>query len=188
MAHPLANPASGAPVRSSEEMIAELYAELRALAAARLARLPAGHTLQGTALVHEAYLRVSAPGGEAKWQNRAHFFASAAEAMRRVLVDHARKKNALRRGGALQFEPLADLQIASPHPDDRILEVHEALDELERENPKAANVVKLRFFAGLGHDEIAALLEISEKTARRLWDQAKVYLYERIAAKKNSAP
>lgn len=170
--------------QSSADMIQELYSELRTLAAAKMARLRPGQTLQATALVHDAYLRL-ARNSDQRWENRAHFFASAAEAMRRVLVDQARKKNAQRRAGALHAETLDELQLPSPEPDDRILEVHEALEEFEKQNPGAAEVVKLRFFAGLNHEEVAALLDISEKTARRHWNLAKIWLFERISEKKS---
>jgi RNA polymerase sigma factor (TIGR02999 family) len=171
---------------SSEEMIVELYAELRRLASAKLRKLPPGQTLQPTALVHEAYLRLAGQGSQ-RWANRSHFFASAAESMRRILVDQARRKAAQRRPpGALQ-QPLDRMELAAPEPEERLLAVHEVLDELERLHPSQAQIVKLRFFAGLKHEEIAALLAISEKTARRQWNEAKLWLYEKIENRKETS-
>jgi RNA polymerase sigma factor (TIGR02999 family) len=166
---------------NSEEMIAELYGDLRRLAAARLSKLPPGQTLQATALLHDAYLRL-AGSHNARWQNRAHFFASAAEAMRRILVEQARRKAAARRGAGAVRTPLNEVEVSCPEPDERILAVHEALDALELENPIQAQVVKLRFYGGLKHEEIAALLNISEKTARRHWTLAKICLFEKISS------
>ena len=167
-------------VFSSEEMIAELYNELRRLAAAKMQQIAPGHTLQATALVHEAYLRVAGDNSQ-QWSNRGHFFAAAAEAMRRVLIDQARRKAAQRRGANPQLHSLDQVEVTSTEPEERLLAVHEVLDELARESPQLAQVVKLRFFAGMDHNEVAALMDISEKTARRQWNAAKLWLYERIA-------
>jgi RNA polymerase sigma factor (TIGR02999 family) len=171
---------------SSEQMVAELYTELRRLASAKMNKLSPGQTLQATALVHEAYLRLSREPSQ-RWQNRSHFFASAAEAMRRILIDQARRKAALRRAGNAKRAPLEEVEVQSPEPEERLLQVHEVLEELESENQFQAQIVKLRFFAGLKHDEIAALLGISEKTARRQWNFAKVWLYQRISAENRSS-
>jgi RNA polymerase sigma factor (TIGR02999 family) len=168
---------------STEQLVGELYNELRCLAAARISQLPPGQTLQATALVHEAYMRLSREPCHT-WQNRAHFFASAAESMRRILVDQARRKAAVRRAGNSKREPLDELQVSVPHPNDRLLQVHDALDDLELENQLAAQIVKLRFFVGLNHSEVASLLGISEKTARRQWNFARIWLYDQISEKK----
>lgn len=156
-----------------------VYGELRRLAASRMAREACGHTLQPTALVHEAWLRL---GGERSvFDDQAHFFASAAEAMRRILVEKARRKLAIKRGaGAERVELAEDLALPASSPDERLLQIHEALDELAAENPELAEVVKLRFFAGMTNDEAAAAMDLNEKTVRRYWQQAKLWLFERI--------
>ena len=161
-------------------MIAVLYAELRILAASKMRRLAPGHTLQATALVHEVYLRLSrAP--EQRWENKAHFFAAAAEAMRRILIEQARRKATLRRSGNKQRVPLDQVDVEAPEPEDRLLQVDSVMEELHRASPLQAEIVKFRFFVGLNHDEIAALLGISEKTVRRHWNFAKIWLYQRIS-------
>ena len=170
---------------SSEQMVAELYGELRRLASARMNKLTPGQTLQATALVHEAYLRLSREPSQ-RWENPGHFFASASEAMRRILIDQARRKASLRRAGNGLREPLEEIELASQEPEERLLQVHEVLEELESENRLQAQIVKLRFFCGLKHDEVAALLQVSEKTVRRQWNFAKIWLYQRISEKKDS--
>src|SRR5262245_28255218 len=138
-----------------------------------------GQTLQPTALVHEAWVRL---GGETQpdWQNRAHFLAAAAEAMRRILVENARRKLRLKRGGGQERIELHESELQAPVEDEKVLQVHEALDALAAEDPQKAEIVKLRFFVGLGHDEIAALLGVNEKTVRRHWEVAKVKLFQTI--------
>jgi RNA polymerase sigma factor (TIGR02999 family) len=139
-----------------------------------------GHTLQPTALVHEAYLRLG--GAEQfKFENRAHFFAAAAEAMRRILVDSARRHSQLKRGGDREHVELNETRIAAPFEDEKLLLVNEALDDLAREDPIKAEVVKLRYFVGLKHQEIADALGVSEPTVRRHWAVARVRLFELIA-------
>ncbi len=167
--------------RSSAAMIAELYGELRRLAGAKMGRLAPGQTLQATALVHEVYLRLLKEPFQ-RWDNRGHFFAAAAEAMRRILIEQARKKAALRRGGGRDRLSLDEVEVQAPEPEERLLEVDGVLAELEEASPLQAQIVKLRFFAGLKHDEVANLLGISEKTVRRQWNFAKVWLYQRIHA------
>lgn len=162
-----------------EELLSTLYGELRKLASARMAKLPAGQTLQATALVHEAWLRVQ-QSGPVPWQNRAHFFAAAAEAMRRILVDQARRKSAKRHGGGLNRVAVEDVDIVFEAPEEKTLHIHESLELLEREDPMKAQIVKLKFFAGLQHDEIASVLNISDKTLRRHWNAAKIRLFELI--------
>jgi RNA polymerase sigma factor (TIGR02999 family) len=170
--------ASGDDTRSTE-LLASIYAELRRMAAARMAGERADHTLEATALVHEAYLRLV--GGDGNWQNRRHFFGAASEAMRRILVENARRRAAAKHGGGIAMTALDEDVHGLPVPgDDKLLQVHEVLDELEAEDPLKARIVKLRFFAGLGHDEIAALLELNEKTVRRHWELAKVWLFRTI--------
>ena len=161
------------------EVASAIYAELRRMAAGRMAGERSDHTLQPTALVHEAYLRLAGP--DAHWDNRRHFFGAAAEAMRRILVENARRRAAAKRGGKRVDEPLDEHlgHLAAPD-DERLLQVHEVLDQLESEDQLKARIVKLRIFAGLGHDEIAALLGLSERTIRRHWEQAKILLLRMI--------
>jgi len=138
-----------------------------------------GQTLQPTALVHEAWLRLGADQ-QPKWENRAHFLAAAAEAMRRILVEKARRKHRLKRGGGLEPVELHESAIEAPMDDEKVLQVNEALDALAAEDPRQAEVVKLRFFGGLGHHEVAALLGVNEKTVRRDWELAKLRLFQKI--------
>jgi RNA polymerase sigma factor (TIGR02999 family) len=153
-----------------------VYDELRRLAAARLAAEPSGHTLQPTALVHEAYLRLVGPADAARWDSRGHFFAAAAEAMRRILVDHARRKAAARHGGGLARLELEPDLAAAREPREDLLALDEALDRLAVEDPLKAEVVKLRYFAGLTLPETAAALGLSERTAGRHWAYARAWL------------
>jgi RNA polymerase sigma factor (TIGR02999 family) len=180
----LGNAAHG-DAHSLNQLYDQVYAELRAIAAHKMAAERDGHTLQPTALIHEAYLRLG--GAEPfQFENRAHFFAAAAEAMRRILVDSARRKGQLKRGGDLERVELEETRIAAPVEDDKLLLVNEALDALAREDPLKAEVVKLRYFVGLKHQEIADALGVSEPTIRRHWAVAKVRLFELIALQ--SAP
>lgn len=165
--------------QAAAELLPLVYEELRKLAASRMAQEPAGHTLQPTALVHEAWLRLT--GGQPQsWDNRGHFFAAAAEAMRRVLVENARRKKRLRHGGGQERLDLEALDLPAPIQEDKILQVNQALSELSAVNPEQAQVVKLRFFGGLGNAETAAVLGVSEKTVLRYWTHAKAWLYRRI--------
>jgi RNA polymerase sigma factor (TIGR02999 family) len=165
----------------ADELLPLVYEELRKLAAAKMAREAPGQTLQATALVHEAWIRL---GGENQpaWQNRAHFLSAAAEAMRRILVENARRKLRLKRGGGAERVDLHESAIEAPAEDAKILQVHEALEVLSVEDPEKAQIVKLRFFVGLRHEEIAALLGVNEKTVRRHWEVAKVRLFQNIKA------
>ncbi len=175
----LGNVVSG-DAQSLNQLYDQVYAELRAIAAHKMIAERDGHTLQPTALVHEAYQRLG--GAEHfKFSNRAHFFAAAAEAMRRILVDSARRKRQLKRGGDLQRVELEETRIAAPVEDDKLLLVNEALDALAREDPLKAEVVKLRYFVGLKHQEIADALGVSEPTVRRHWAVARVRLFELVA-------
>jgi RNA polymerase sigma factor (TIGR02999 family) len=171
---------------SSAQLLPLVYGELRRLAAARMANEPAGQTLQATALVHEAWLRLVSAEHQ-NWENRGHFFGAAAEAMRRILVENARRKRQLKRGGNWQRIDWEGLDVAGLEPDDRILAVDEALEELAKESPVEASVVKLRFFGGLEYAEIAALLHLSERTVHRYWDFAKVWLYRYLQEKHERA-
>lgn len=177
----LMNGAAEGDFLSANQLYDLVYAELRAIAARKMAAERAEHTLQATALVHEAYLRL---GGAERFsfENRAHFFGSAAEAMRRILVDSARRHSQLKRGGGQDRVELCETRIAAPEDDDRLLLVHEALDALAREDPVKAEVAKMRYFVGLKHQEIADALGVSEPTVRRHWAVAKVRLYELITA------
>src|SRR5262249_39893115 len=149
-------------------------------AAFRMAQDPAGHTLQPTALVHEAWLRlVDSPAQS--WQNRAHFFGAAAEAMRRLLIAHARRKKTQRRGAGAAHHNVEEFEIASPMADDRLLALDEALNRFAVAEPKQAELVKLRYFVGLRIDEAAELLGISEATAKRWWSYARAWLYHEIS-------
>jgi RNA polymerase sigma factor (TIGR02999 family) len=173
--------------KAAEELLPLVYAELRKLAAHKMANEAPGQTLQPTALVHEAWLRLV--GSEQKsWQNRAHFFGAAAEAMRRILIDAARRKRALRHGGGQERVDVQAVEIVAPSNDERLLAVHEALDELAGQDPLQGEVVKLRFFVGLKNDEVAPILGLSEKTVRRYWTHAKAWLYERMRTSQSERP
>ena len=165
--------------QAAEELLPLVYHELCKLAAVRMAHEPAGQTLQATALVHEAWLRLSGPT-EVKWNGRGHFFAAAAEAMRRILVDRARKKARQRHGGQLVRVDLEHVTLATDDTDDTVLAIHEALEQLARESPQQAEIVKLRYFVGLEHGEIAEALGISEATVRRHWAYARSWLYAEL--------
>lgn len=165
--------------KAGEELLPLVYDDLRRLAAAKMAREAPGQTLQPTALVHEAWLRLGGDG-QPNWQNRLHFLGAAAEAMRRILVENARRKLRLKRGGGPDLVDLDSLPIEAPAEDEKVLQVHESLDVLAAEDPQKAQIVKLRFFSGLNYDEIASLLGVNEKTVRRHWEVAKVQLFQII--------
>lgn len=165
---------------AAEKLLPLVYSELRRLAAAHMAGSPPGYTLQPTALVHEAWLRLAGGDGRARFADRTHFFATAAEAMRHILIDRARRKKALRHGGGRQRVDLDELQLVAPADDDEVLAVHEALERLEAADPAKAELVKLRYFAGLTIEETAAALGISEPTAKRRWALARAWLLTEI--------
>jgi RNA polymerase sigma factor (TIGR02999 family) len=167
--------------QAATQLLPLVYTELRKLAAAKMARELPGQTLQPTALVHEAWLRVSGPG-HTNYQNRAHFFAAAAEAMRRILIDNARRKHAARHGGGQLRVDLEEADIAAPANDEQLLAVHEALDKLTAEDPAKAELVKLRYFVGLSVEEAAEVLGISTPTVKRHWAYAKAWLYRQMAS------
>ena len=156
----------------------ELHDELRRLAASHLARLPPGQTLQATALVHEAWLKLG--GSDQRWQGRAHFFAAAAQAMRQILIDQARRKAAAKHGGGRQRVELTESKIIGGAADEQLLAVNEALDRLAAHNATKAELVKLRYFVGLSLKEAAEALGVSEPTAKRYWTYAKAWLYREI--------
>jgi RNA polymerase sigma factor (TIGR02999 family) len=164
---------------SSKDLLPVVYEELRLLAMARMAQEAAGHTLQATALVHEAWLRL-VNDGDRTWQNRAHFFGAAAEAMRRILIENARRKARLKRGGNFVRVDLADVELADTTPDEKILLINEALEQMEKSDPEKARVVVLKFFGGLTNQEVAEHLGVTERTVERHWAFAKAWLFEAI--------
>jgi RNA polymerase sigma factor (TIGR02999 family) len=166
--------------RAAAELLPLVYEELRKLAAHKMSHEAAYQTLQPTALVHEAWLRLVGQDQHSAFQNRAHFFAAAAEAMRRILVENARRKRRLRHGAGQERVPLEKVEIATETADDRLLKVNDALDSLAHEDPLEAEVVKLRFFVGLNHKDIAKALDLTEKTVQRYWAHAKASLYQHI--------
>ena len=178
----LLNHASDGGRISADQLLPLVYQKLRQVAAEKMANEAAGHTLQATALVHEAWLRV---GGEAQgWQNRWHFFSAAAEAMRRILIDRARRKQAARHGGGLERVDVDEVEIAAPVEESELFEVHESLDRLAALHPQKAELVKLRYFAGLTLPEAAEVLGISTPTAERHWAIARVWLFREISRRR----
>ena len=167
---------------AADELLPLVYEELRKLAASKMANEAAGNTLQPTALVHEAWLRLVG-NDSPKFAGRAHFFAAAAEAMRRILIDRARRKCGLRHGGGQERVDIQQLDLASPGPDDQLLAVNDALDKLAAQDPTEAELVKLRYFVGLTTDEAASLLDISPRTDRNYWAHARTWLYHEITAR-----
>jgi len=166
---------------STDALLQTLYSELRRLASQQLASERPDHTLQPTALVNEVCLRLyERPVGE-DWQSRSHFLRTAAEAMRRILVDHARSRLAVKRGGGRRRHPMQDIPVELPLPSEELVAIHEVLDRFEQEDPVKAELVKLRIFAGLSHGETAEALGISRQTADRYWAYAKVRLYALIS-------
>jgi RNA polymerase sigma factor (TIGR02999 family) len=172
--------------KAAGELLALVYEELRSLASVRMANERAGHTLQPTALVHEAWLRLIGNDSEAHFANRAHFFAAAAEAMKRILIDRARRKSAGKRGDGWKRIDLEKIEIAADADDEILLLVGESLDKLAQEQPQAAEVVKLRFFAGLTLEEAGQILGFTERTAKRHWAFARAWLYDDIKGALNS--
>lgn len=165
--------------QAGDELLPLVYDELRKLAAHKMAGESPGHTLQATALVHEAWLRLSGPHPQ-NWENRAHFFGAAAEAMRRILVEHARRKQSLKRGGGALREELEESDLVLTAPPDELLAVHEALDKLAQEDPSAAELVKLRYFVGMTMEEAATALGLAKRSAENLWTYARVWLHREI--------
>jgi RNA polymerase sigma factor (TIGR02999 family) len=167
---------------AAEQLLPLVYAELRKLAAQRLCQEATGQTLQATALVHEAYLRLVDVKNVQPWNSRGHFFAAAAEAMRRILVEQARRKGRLKRGGARERVELEHVDIAISAPDEDIVALHEALDRLAVQHPQKAELIKLRYFAGLTMAEAAQALGVSPATADRHWTFARAWLFREISS------
>jgi len=164
---------------AADELLPLVYDELRSLATHRMANEAAGQTLQPTALVHEAWLRLVGNENQ-KWDGRAHFFGAAAEAMRRILIDRARRKKAIRHGGDQQRVDIQEVDLASSPADDQLLAVNEALDKLAVEHKEEAALVKLRYFVGMTNDEAADVLGISPRTAKYYWTHARAWLFKEI--------
>jgi RNA polymerase sigma factor (TIGR02999 family) len=166
--------------KAAKELLPLVYEELRKLAAHKMAHEAPGQTLQPTALVHEAWLRLagSSPG---RWDNRGHFFAAAAEAMRRILVENARRRARLKRGGRWERIPLEQIQVATDSDPVTLLSLDEALEKLAAEHPQPAAVVRLRFYVGLSLPEAAKALHLSESTAKRHWTFARAWLFQQLA-------
>ncbi len=163
---------------AAEELLPLVYEELRKLAAAKMAQQPGGQTLQATALVHEAWLRL-VDGPNRQYASRRHFFSAAAQAMRHLLIDRARRRLRERHGGVLQRVDIDGVEIAAPADDERLIQINSALEELTLLAPEKAEVVQLRFFVGLDEKEIAELLHLSPRTVERYWSYAKAWLFER---------
>lgn len=165
--------------QASAELLPLVYGELRRLAAARMANEQPGQTLQATAMVHEAWLRLVADG-ERTWQNRAHFFGAAAEAMRRILIENARRKARLKHGGGQRRLDIDELELAATTPDEKILLMDEALEKLALQDAEKARIVVLKFYGGLTNQEVAENLDVNERTVERHWAFAKAWLFEKI--------
>jgi len=165
--------------RPPDELLTLVYEDLRRLAAARMAGESASQTLQPTALVHEAWLRLFGDGGR-RWQNRGHFFGEAAEAMRRILIERARRKSRLKHGGGWMRLEFDGLSLAAAEPDEKVLMINEALERLEAEDPARAKIVVMKFFGGLTNREAAEILGVAERTVERQWAYAKAWLMQSI--------
>jgi len=173
------NAIRGGEIDAGKELMSAVYAELRRIAVARMAREQPGQTLQPTALVHEAWMRL----GDQPFESRAHFFGAAAEAMRRILVDRARRNGYAKRGGGAEHVDLEEVEVAAPTADaDELLAVNDALERLEVRDPRGAQLVKLRYFAGLSFEETADVLGVSVTTAKRDWNYARAWLHQAITA------
>jgi RNA polymerase sigma factor (TIGR02999 family) len=176
----LLNAAHANDPNAAAELLPLVYNELRRLAAHRLSREAPGQTLQPTALVHEAYLRLIGDKDGTHWENRGHFFAAASEAMRRILVDEVRRKRSLKRGGGMARQKIDAASLAAPEPREDLLALDEALTELAGSEPVAAEVVQLRYFGGLTIAEAAEALHISSRTANRHWTYARAWLHQKL--------
>jgi RNA polymerase sigma factor (TIGR02999 family) len=167
-------------LRAAEKLLPLVYEELRKLAAQKLAQEKPGQTLQATALVHEAYLRLVDVDQEKNWDSRGHFFAAAAEAMRRILIERARHKKSLKAGAGAARRELEDHLIFTEDRSQELIEIDDALEKLEKHDRQAAELVKLRYFAGMKHQEAAELLGLSRQAADRLWLLARTWLYRTL--------
>ena len=165
--------------QAAEQLLPLVYQELRQLAAARMAQESSGHTLQATALVHEAWVRLT-KGADQKWAGRAHFFAAASEAMRRILIESARRKSRIKNGGKLVRMEIEDLDLAAASPDEMILLVDEALEQFKQQDPEKGKIVVMKFFGGLTSQEVADSLGVTERTVERQWAYAKAWLFREI--------
>ena len=170
--------------KAADELLPLVYGELRKLAAARMAHESPNQTLQPTALVHEAWLRL-AGGQNKKWDGRAHFFGAAAEAMRRILIERARRKRAARHGGGQQRVDVEGVELAAPDEEDQLLAVNDALEKLMQQDKLEGELVKLRYFVGLTNDEAAEVLGISPRTAKHYWTHARAWLFREIKSGKS---
>jgi len=173
---------------AAEQLLPVVYDELRELAAAKMAHEKPGQTLQATALVHEAYLRLVDPDRSQHWENRGHFFAAAAEAMRRILVENARRKKRVKRGGKLTRRELSEVPVVAPEIHEDLIALDAALDRLKAVDPQAVELIHLRYFVGLSNAEAAELLEISPRTADRVWAFARAWLHQEIAGADQQTP
>jgi RNA polymerase sigma factor (TIGR02999 family) len=165
--------------KAAEELLKLVYDELRRLAAFKMAQQPPGHTLQPTALVHEAWLKL-AGSNNTTFENRAHFFAAAAEAMRHILIDRARRKKAQRHGGGLDRVEIEEFELVSPIPDEQFLDLNDALEKFVAQYPTQAEVVKLRYFVGMTNEEVAQLLAISVSTVKNYWNFSRAWLFQEM--------
>ena len=164
---------------AANKLLPLVYEQLRSIARVRMRSESPGHTLQATALVHEVFMRLIGPR-EVPWQNRAHFYAAAAEAMRRILIDYAKAKRRQKRGGAAKRMPLNVADLAHQEDPEKILALDEAIRRLEAQNPEAARIVQLRFYAGLSVDDTAAAMDLSPRTVDRRWKFARAWLYKEL--------
>lgn len=164
---------------AADELLELVYEELRRLAAFKMAQQPLAHTLQPTALVHEAWLKLVGPADKS-FKNRAHFFSAAAEAMRHILIDSARRKQTKRHGGAFERVAIDEIQLVSPLPDEQLLALNEALERFSRQFPTQAEVVKLRYFVGMSNEETAELMDISISTVKNYWNFSRAWLFKEI--------
>ncbi|HUJ42399.1 MAG TPA: sigma-70 family RNA polymerase sigma factor [Opitutaceae bacterium] len=168
---------------ASEKLLPLVYNDLRRHAAARMAQEAAGQTLQPTALVHEAWLRIVG-NGDRTWENRAHFFGAAAEAMRRILIENARRKSRLKRGANQVRLDIDQLELAATTPDEKVLLIDEALERLQAQDPEKARIVVLKFFGGRTNQEVAEIMGVTERTVERHWAYAKTWLFQIIRTQK----
>lgn len=168
--------------RSTETLMPEVYDALRQLALHRMKQQRPGQTISGTELVHEVYLRLQKEGGGPKWANRSQFFSAAAEAMQRILIDRIRAKERVKRGGGRQRLDVDHLELVMPTEDQKLVEISEALDELAKSDPQSADLVKLRFFAGMTLEQIAEVAGVSVRTVTRRWTYARAWLAEYLKA------
>lgn len=180
--HILSQIESGDPT-AADQLLPLVYDELRRLATAKMTRERPGQTLQPTALVHEVFLRLTGGETQSEWESKRHFFAAAAEAMRRILVEKARHRATIRQGGAFKRLDLDEAMMVDDQRAAELLALDDALAALEQHDPQAAQVVKLRYFAGLSHQDAAEAMKISRRSADRLWTLAKAWLYKRLAEK-----